>query len=78
MSKSLLDTDILSELMRPAPEPIVERWLAAQPDHASREPKLSFTSTKTAGFISTASGSAKTPPERPRTRRAIARTCLPG
>jgi predicted nucleic acid-binding protein len=28
----LLDTDILSELMRPDPEPAVERWLAAQPD----------------------------------------------
>lgn len=28
----LLDTNILSELMRPAPEPAVERWLAAQPD----------------------------------------------
>jgi predicted nucleic acid-binding protein len=27
----LLDTNILSELMRPAPEPIVEEWLAAQP-----------------------------------------------
>ena len=28
----LLDTNILSELMRPAPNPAVERWLAAQPD----------------------------------------------
>lgn len=28
----LLDTNILSELIRPAPEPAVERWLAAQPD----------------------------------------------
>ena len=28
----LLDTNILSELMRPAPDPAVERWLAAQPD----------------------------------------------
>ena len=28
----LLDTNILSELMRSAPEPAVERWLAAQPD----------------------------------------------
>lgn len=28
----LLDTNILSELMRPAPEPAVEQWLAAQPD----------------------------------------------
>ena len=27
----LLDTNILSELMRPAAEPAVERWLAAQP-----------------------------------------------
>lgn len=27
----LLDTNILSELMRPAPEPAVERWLANQP-----------------------------------------------
>lgn len=28
----LLDTNILSELMRPAPEPAVEQWLTAQPD----------------------------------------------
>ena len=28
----LLDTNILSELMRPAPDPAVEQWLAAQPD----------------------------------------------
>jgi predicted nucleic acid-binding protein len=28
----LLDTNVLSELMRPAPEKIVERWLASQPD----------------------------------------------
>lgn len=28
----LLDTNVLSELMRPAPDPAVERWLAAQPD----------------------------------------------
>ena len=28
----LLDTNILSELMRPAPDPAVERWFAAQPD----------------------------------------------
>ena len=28
----LLDTNILSELMRPVPEPAVEQWLAAQPD----------------------------------------------
>lgn len=28
----LLDTNILSELMRPAPDPAVEHWLAAQPD----------------------------------------------
>ena len=28
----LLDTDILSELMRPTPEAGVERWLAGQPD----------------------------------------------
>lgn len=28
----LLDTNIFSELMRPTPEPAVERWLAAQPD----------------------------------------------
>ena len=28
----LLDTNILSELMRPAPDPAVERWLAGQPD----------------------------------------------
>lgn len=28
----LLDTNILSELMRSAPEPTVEHWLAAQPD----------------------------------------------
>ena len=28
----LLDTNILSELMRPAPEPAVEQWLASQPD----------------------------------------------
>ncbi len=27
----LLDTNILSELMRPAPEPAVEQWLDAQP-----------------------------------------------
>ncbi len=27
----LLDTNILSELMRPAPEPAVEKWLADQP-----------------------------------------------
>ena len=27
----LLDTNILSELMRPAPEPAVEQWLADQP-----------------------------------------------
>ena len=27
----LLDTNILSELMRPAPEAAVERWLAGQP-----------------------------------------------
>jgi hypothetical protein len=27
----LLDTNILSELMRPAPEAVVERWLADQP-----------------------------------------------
>ena len=29
---NLLDTNILSEVMRPAPEPAVEQWLAAQPD----------------------------------------------
>ena len=28
----LPDTNVLSELMRPAPDPAVERWLAAQPD----------------------------------------------
>ncbi len=28
----LLDTNILSELMRPAPEPAVEQWLADQPE----------------------------------------------
>jgi predicted nucleic acid-binding protein len=28
----LLDTNVLSELMRPAPERRVEQWLAAQPD----------------------------------------------
>ncbi len=28
----LLDTNILSELMRPAPDLAVERWLAARPD----------------------------------------------
>jgi predicted nucleic acid-binding protein len=28
----LLDTNILSELMRPAPEKRVEQWLAGQPD----------------------------------------------
>ena len=28
----LLDTNVLSELMRPAPDPAVERWFAAQPD----------------------------------------------
>jgi predicted nucleic acid-binding protein len=28
----LLDTNVLSELMRPAPEPSVGQWLAAQPD----------------------------------------------
>jgi hypothetical protein len=28
----LLDTNILSELMRPTPAPVVERWLASQPD----------------------------------------------
>ena len=28
----LLDTNILSELMRPSPEPAVERWLADQPE----------------------------------------------
>ncbi len=28
----LLDTNVLSELMRPAPDPAVEQWLAAQPD----------------------------------------------
>ena len=28
----LLDTNILSELMRPAPDPAVEQWLATQPD----------------------------------------------
>ena len=28
----LLDTNILSELMRPVPDPAVERWFAAQPD----------------------------------------------
>lgn len=28
----LLDTNVLSELMRPAPDPGVERWLAGQPD----------------------------------------------
>ena len=28
----LLDTNVLSELMRPAPDPEVERWLAGQPD----------------------------------------------
>lgn len=28
----LLDTNVLSELMRPAPEPAVERWLAGQPE----------------------------------------------
>ena len=28
----LLDTNILSELMRPAPEKDVEKWLTAQPD----------------------------------------------
>ena len=28
----LLDTNVLSELMRSSPEPRVEQWLAAQPD----------------------------------------------
>ena len=28
----LLDTNVLSELMRPAPDPAVERWLVARPD----------------------------------------------
>ena len=28
----LLDTNVLSELMRPAPETAVEQWLAGQPD----------------------------------------------
>ena len=28
----LLDTNILSELMRTAPDPAVEKWLAGQPD----------------------------------------------
>ena len=28
----LLDTNVLSELMRPAPDPAVEQWLSAQPD----------------------------------------------
>ncbi len=28
----LLDTNVLSELMRPAPDAAVERWLTAQPD----------------------------------------------
>ena len=28
----LLDTNVLSELMRPAPDLAVEQWLAAQPD----------------------------------------------
>jgi predicted nucleic acid-binding protein len=28
----LLDTNILSELMRPAPDRLVERWLGEQPD----------------------------------------------
>ncbi len=28
----LLDTNVLSELMRPAPYAAVERWLTAQPD----------------------------------------------
>ncbi len=28
----LLDTNVLSEMMRPAPDPLVERWLSAQPD----------------------------------------------
>lgn len=28
----LLDTNVLSELMRPVPETAVERWLATQPD----------------------------------------------
>ncbi len=28
----LLDTNVLSELMRPSPEPKVERWLSAQPE----------------------------------------------
>jgi len=28
----LLDTNVLSELMRPAPAAAVEHWLAAQPD----------------------------------------------
>jgi predicted nucleic acid-binding protein len=27
----LLDTNVLSELMRPAPEPVVARWVGAQP-----------------------------------------------
>ena len=28
----LLDTNILSELMRPLPEPGMEHWITAQPD----------------------------------------------
>jgi predicted nucleic acid-binding protein len=28
----LLDTNVISELMRPAPDAAVEQWLAAQPD----------------------------------------------
>ena len=28
----ILDTNVLSELMRPSPEPRVEAWLTAQPD----------------------------------------------
>jgi predicted nucleic acid-binding protein len=28
----LLDTNVLSELMRPVPDERVERWLAGQPD----------------------------------------------
>lgn len=28
----LIDTNVISELMRPAPEPAVERWLARQPE----------------------------------------------
>jgi predicted nucleic acid-binding protein len=28
----LLDTNILSELMRPAPDAAVEQWLAGQPE----------------------------------------------